>query len=112
MILTDLEESEFTAFNALAYDLHRVECKQRDSIPPCWLCMSDEAKIECRKKMAVCLTEMMNTIVPFDVKSAEIYIKSRKNQEIEKKVLLWKQAETEFKRLRVEEHNPRAFFAE
>src|SRR5271155_3703176 len=41
-------ENEFNAVNAVAYDLMRKNAQAENKIPPCWLCLSDEAKQEAK----------------------------------------------------------------
>lgn len=110
--LTPEQEAEFTIFNCAVYDLHRTECQQRESIPPCWLCMSDNAKKEAKEKFASWLSGAMQVLVPFTVERAEKHVAEQFGTKLADKVRLWKEAELEYKRIREDEHNPRAFFAE
>jgi hypothetical protein len=108
--LTPEQEAEFTIFNCAVYDLHRTECQQRESIPPCWLCMSDNAKQEAKEKFAAWLSGAMQVVVPFTVEVAERKTNERFGDKLDHAVKAWKSAELEYKRLREDENNPRAFF--
>jgi hypothetical protein len=109
--LTPEQEAEFTIFNCAVYDLHRKQCLGV-SIPPCWLCMSDNAKTEAKEKFVAWLSGAMQVLVPLTVERAIQIVNERFSRSMAESVRLWKDAELEFKRLREDENNPRAFFAE
>lgn len=108
--LTAEEAQEFTVFNAIAFDLHREESKAANKIPPCWLCMSAEAKAECRQNAVRWLTGAMRPIVPFTLETAEKVVQRDHAHRLAPQVELWRNMERELKQAR-SEGNPRAYFA-
>jgi hypothetical protein len=85
--------------NAGAFDLYRRNCCVEEKIPPCWLCMSEEAREELRQKVRAYLAQFPF----FNLSDAE------SDHGVLAKVALWRRAEAVFKKLR-QEGNPRAFF--
>lgn len=57
-------EAELSLFNCLAYDLLRKESIKAKTIPPCWLCLSDQAKVEARTKFTVWFSQMIGRFGP------------------------------------------------
>jgi hypothetical protein len=110
--LTPEQESEFTIFNCAVYDMHRKESRETESIPPCWLCMSDNAKQTAKEKFAAWFSGAVHAIVPMSVADVERRVQREFNSPVMlDSVAKWKAAELEYKRLREDENNPRAFFA-
>jgi len=111
--LTAEEQAEFTCVNLIAHNVMRDEAKRkRDEVLPCWLCMSVEARQEARQMAADWYNANARPIVPIDV-NHEIGLKQFERQlepAAASMMQQWITAEAEFKRLRVEENNPRAFF--
>lgn len=103
--LTTEQEAEFTVFNFLVFDLNR---KESIAYPPCWLCMSKKAKQEAKERFAAWLSSI-NQVPSLTVEDAEEIVNRRMANVIKESVKLWKTAELEFKRLREDENNPRAF---
>ena len=107
-IFTTEELSQFTLTNCLAFDLVRVESKNSGKIPPCWLCMSEEARSEARQKLA----EWFSNQGGHSIHADDL---PRSLQHLEKpmqtQILQWQNAELAMKEARLE-GNPRAFFAE
>jgi hypothetical protein len=68
------EEKEFTALNAGAYDIHRKSSRENDSIPPCWLCMSEPAKEEARQEFYKWLDKNFPRDVFYDSESATRFL--------------------------------------
>ena len=109
-ILTLQEQEEFTAVNMLA---HNVLREQSTAKQPCWLCMSNEAKEEARILAASWFNGNKYPIAPVRTDS------ERSLAQFERQIApiladmlqQWVDAEAEYKRLRVEEHNPVAYFA-
>jgi hypothetical protein len=107
---TDEELAELTPYNAAAYDWFRLKAQGEGQTPPCWLCLSGEAKNEAQVGLADWLTRELKPIIPFTVETAEAYIQKHMVDTLAPKVELWKKAELAMKEHR-EEGNPRAFFA-
>jgi len=97
--LTPEEEAQFNVLNASAFDLHRRNCRVEEIIPPCWLCMSEEAREEQRQKVRAYVAQFPL----FNWSYAE------SDPVVLDKVAAWRRAEAVFKKLR-QEGNPRAFF--
>lgn len=108
MPLTPEEEAELNPVNALAFDLVRVKSQKDGTIPPCWLCMSAEAKEEARQA----IYDQMQYISPNITGWNEFNVNAvaKNNPQVLGKVNLWKQAEAAMKEQR-EAGNPHAFFA-
>jgi hypothetical protein len=106
MTLTDAEKQEFTLVNLAAYDLHRVKSKQEDSIPPCWLCMSENAKTRVRQELFQTLKKPGMEFTEETLERAMQGVPGAQS-----KLDAWIEAETLYKQYRAE-GNPRAFFAE
>lgn len=106
--LTAKEEAEFTAFNAAAYDLVRMNAHHAGTIPPMWLCMSEEAKAEARRSFSRFLWEKSNIVVNNDDELRRAV--PGLSESLNRGVAQWKAAELEMKKERAA-GNPRAFFA-
>ena len=109
-ILTEQEQKEFTAVNMLA---HTVLRDQNTAKQPCWLCMSNEAKEDARKLSASWFNGAKRPIIPVRTDS-EVSLAQFERQVapiLADMMQQWVDAEAEYKRLRVEEHNPVAYFA-
>lgn len=103
--LTPEEEAEFTAVNACAFDLLRVESQKMGKTPPVWLCLSAETRQECRSKLLM----LMGAAFGFgwtnpDRTSADITRLTPQHS-----IDLWRLLERHYKYLRLS-GNPRAFF--
>lgn len=107
--LTTEEQAEFTPLNFIA---HNVLREQSSAKQPCWLCMSNEAKQEARQKAVDWFNQNKNPIIPFSLNDPNtIKVLNRDVQAaVGHLIPQWIKAEAEFKRLRVEENNPLAFF--
>lgn len=112
--LTTEEYALLSVFDAGAFDLYRAECRDRDVIPPMWLCMSDEARQECREKFLAKLIEKGLFDEGKKLEDAQRYLDAQvwynDGPEIARTVNLWRQAEAGMKRER-KAGNPRAYFA-
>lgn len=104
-ILTAEELTELSAFNCVAFDLHRTET---DQIPPCWLCMSDDARKNIRERLVAYLNDRAPNLTGWTVEMAEKF--ARRHVSIHD-LDQWRHAEAAYKQLRAEQH-PRAYFAE
>lgn len=107
--LTPEEEVQFTVFNMVAFDAHRLECKERDVIPPCWLCMNDNARQRIRQKMADIFAKATRSTQT--IATAEESINRQFSVQFNPQLQLWKAAELERKQGR-DENDPHAFFME
>jgi len=102
-VLTPEQDQQLTPYNAVAFDMLRVESKAEDKIPPCWLVLSEESRNQFRKKLQVALAA-----ISFDIPSAERAVSCVPEVvELGKK---WRDAEIQFAILRLQ-GNPKAFFA-
>jgi hypothetical protein len=109
--LTEDEQKEFTSVNLIAHNVLRNA--DPDTHHPCWLCMSDEAKQESREMAATWYNLHKRPLMPVAAGTEdEIFRFERVLLPIAGPMIQqWIMAEAEFKRLRVEENNPRTFFA-
>lgn len=98
------ELQEFTALNCVAFDMYRKDCQDKGVVPPCWLCMSVEAKEEARKNVLDLLSRKY--FVPI---SEANFVKFVPDSWADQHVKSWKEVELTFKQMR-EDGNPRAFF--
>lgn len=106
-ILTTEELAEFTPLNAAAFDLIRTRAQEKNIVPPCWLCMSDEAKDQARQDLVdyfntnghSCTLGNLTQTINHTANSVSPMIES------------WKQAELSYKAHR-ESGNPQAYFAQ
>lgn len=110
-ILTIEERAEFTAVNLVAHNVIRDQSEKKQ---PYWLCMSDEAKDMARGEAAKWFNYHKMPVIP-------IQVDNEYNLSLFEKILKpaaqpmmqqWVNAEAEYKRLRVEENDPTAFFAD
>jgi len=106
--LTPAEAEEFTLLNAAAYDLYRVSSKQKGHVPPCWLCMSAEAKTEARGNLLKFMDEKAPNLTGWTEQGLSNYLESVPN--LKQLIDRWREAEVNMKTER-EKGNPRAFFA-
>jgi hypothetical protein len=102
---TKEEELQFTAANAIAYDLLR---SKRSHLVPCWLCMSDEAKKEARIATVDWL-KIANPLIPVNIYTLDVFCEENLLQLIAGVIEKWKIAELERKKERAL-NNPLAFF--
>ena len=101
--LTAEEEAEFTAMNAVAFDLLRVESQEKGTNPPTWLCLSAETRQEYRARVLTFLAGKLD--LPLN------RVESAVNAFVRPEMIeVWKHAERHYKYLRDVEKNPRAFF--
>ena len=109
--LTPEEVEEFTPINRAAIDwlLKRRQDEPDSPIPPCWLCMSPEARQEVQKDLLSYLNEQIRPIVPLTEETAGSVVDHL--PDIQHQIDLWKQAELSLKKQR-QEGNPRAYFME
>jgi len=99
--------SDFNAYNCVAYDLHRKESKAKESIPPCWMCMSEDAKKEIRNNFLVYMRLATGRLNLTEQELTVMVDQKIPSSSID----LWKQAEAAMEQERAK-GNPRAFFAE
>lgn len=99
--LTSEELELLTSINLAAHSFMRQEGKERDSISPCWLCCSDEAREEAVRGVTAYLNERVPGITTEEIAAAG-------SGEM---LHAWIQVELELKQLRAK-GNPRAFFSE
>ena len=104
--LTSEELAEFTPLNQAAMALFMQ--KSGSFPPPCWLCMSENARSEIRKALIAHLNEQMELSTPLTVETATTVVEATAN--IPEGVSKWKNAELALKRER-ENGNPNAYFA-
>ena len=103
--LTAEEQAEFTAVNLVA---HNVLREQKEARQPCWLCMSDEAKQDARQKAAKWYNENAHPSLPVQEDTA--LLERLLAPAAEPLMQQWVNTEAEYKRLRVEDRNPQAYF--
>jgi hypothetical protein len=103
--LTKEEESEFTIFNAGAYDLYRKEQAENGVEAPCWLCISKESKNELRKQFIVWARDNFS----FGNTPEEEIIRQINKSTIGPLLFTWKRMELEAKAMRIK-GNPSAYF--
>lgn len=104
-IFTPEEEKEFTLCNAAAFDLIMLKARRTKSIPPCWLCMSEDAKEKARQDLYKMLEGngvKVASVKEFDERFGSI------PQGLEA-MGRWKRVELQMKNLRTQ-GNPRAYF--
>jgi len=106
-ILTIEEEAEFTPLNAVAYDLYRKNCQEKDMIPVCWLCISNQAKDEARDALYEWLGKEVPRTQPYTYETASKLINKIETDDM---INLWKAAENKYKQYRLD-GNPKAYFA-
>lgn len=106
-ILTPEEEAEFTPLNAVAYDLYRKVCQEKNIITVCWLCISDEIKHEIRDALYKWLDINIPSILPYRYENASILMDKLDMNDVINK---WKEAEIAYKQYRID-GNPKAYFA-
>ncbi len=104
--LTPDERKEFNFLNFLAFDIARLEASKKDQKIPMWLCTSEESREEYRKNAIKTVNEMAGR--KLQPHAVEAILSNAPG--MPEKLKAWKEWETEFKRLRVEENNPQAFF--
>ena len=111
--MTPEQEQEFTPFNALAFDLARVNAQKTDTKIPAWLCSSPDAKQEMKDKFVQEFNQMRKNAggsfcgLPFDQQQIEILLKAQRP--LETITLKWKNFEKELEAAR-NDGNPTAFF--
>jgi hypothetical protein len=103
---TEQEKAEFTTTNAIAYDAHRSTAT---SIAPCWLCMSEESKLDCRKKAVDWMNANIKPTIPINLDNLEVVCERMFGHVIGQQVEKWMAAELLAKEQR-EAGNPQAFF--
>lgn len=112
--LTAEEYELLSVFDAGAFDLARASSRDRNEIPPMWLCMSDEARQEAREQYLAKLIEQGVFSKGKTLEDAQRFINSRvwynEATEVACLVSLWRKAEAEAKNQR-KAGNPRAYFA-
>ncbi len=106
--LTPEEEAVLTPFNAVAFDMLRAEYAEKNTCPPCWLCMSTEAREEAREKTRFFLQFKVGPLGMSMEDAEALAQRALGGSEV---VSRWREAELAFKRMRAE-GNPRAWFAE
>lgn len=104
-IFTEEEKEEFTYFNLAAFDNHRKVSADKGEIPPCWLCMTDEAKEVAKTALLEVLRGSLFLCVTEE--SAETLIMSKIPEPL---LMAWAEAEAERKSGR-EVNDPHAWFA-
>jgi len=102
---TKEEELQFTAANAIAYDLLRSKCNHDI---PCWLCMSDEAKKEARIATVDWLNANANPLIPVNIYTLDVFCEENFLQLMAGLIEKWKIAELERKKEKAL-NNPLAF---
>lgn len=118
--LTPEEQTEFSYWNLFAFAHIQAQAKKNDSIPPCWLCLSDEAKRRGREQALEWANEVLAhrashpiTGVRFvdverlDEHTIERWLSRQPCTEYE--LIGWKDSERLLKQARLD-GNPRAFF--
>ena len=103
---TEQEKAEFTILNAISYDLHR---SSSTDISPCWLCMSEEAKNDCRQKGINWLNDSIKPTIPINLETVDRICERMFSNVIEQPIEKWMKAELQAKEER-EAGNPLAFF--
>lgn len=91
-----------------AFDLVRLKSQQDGTTPPCWLCMSEEAKQQAREDLVVYFNEKTRPLTPFTEDLLRTYC--GRLQGVAASLQSWQDAELHYKTLR-EAGNPAAFFA-
>ncbi len=106
--LTPEEIAELTPLNAIAFDLART--KSEHTLPR-WLCLSQESKKEFLDGAVKFFNEVF-AVLPLDANSEKSLAAANAmlDERIGAVVQRWINEEAEFKRMREEENNPRAFF--
>jgi len=109
--LTDEERAEFTLLNMAAFSLAREEAAKKNTVIPCWLVTSEEA----RERIRADFVEFCATARFLEQGKActREWLEKRLNAlktSLQGTLEQWIESETEFKRLR-EEGNARAYFA-
>lgn len=103
--LTDEERQELTAFNLVAHSIVR----EKDGIPPTWLCMSPEAKESAREEARAFIDDAQG--MGFGTMPLVTAEKLAGRFLTDDKVQAFIDAESHYKAERVN-GNPRAYFAE
>lgn len=106
--LTPEEEKEFTHLNCLAFADAVEGGRKANTAPPMWLCTSEERRDELRRAVLDQLDKKFTEYAPFDVDSANDFLRRMRMSALEQQLANWKQHEIEMKALRAT--NPRAFF--
>jgi hypothetical protein len=106
--LTAEELAEFTITNCVAFDLYRSEAKAIGQVPPCWLCLSVEAKEEARKRFFEAMGRRVGQTIVCEADFLRLLPDGWGGREVD----VWKALETSHKYERDVCGNPRAFFAE
>lgn len=105
--LTPEEEAEFTAINAVAFDLLGVEDQNNDKRSPMWLCLCQEEKDRVRMRAR----DFTRGAVPSLIFEDDAGIDSILQQKVPQTFIdRWRTMERHFKYLRTVEQNPKAFF--
>lgn len=102
--LTPEEIADLNTLHGAAFDLLRQKCRETDTIPPMWLCMSPEAKQEAVSALLDHLSEQLGHKI--DLLAAQMLCGSVPASTLTP----WRMAEAEAKQARAD-GNPRAYFA-
>lgn len=108
MEFTKEELAELTTFNALAFDLARVNSGSTKI--PCWLCTDEYSKTKYRQDMVEHLNKLKVTIIPLTIDSVDRIITRDFEAALAGQVEKWRQGELNAKKARLE-GSPVAFFA-
>ena len=103
------EEAQFTTLNYAAFDLVLVTGKNKNEAPPAWLCTSEKSREEAvQRLLGWAKVRLPRQPVAWSKESLATVLSNV--PDIKSGVTKWRNSELELKRLREEEHNPRAFF--
>jgi hypothetical protein len=113
-MLTEEESAEFNLFNLLAFDLHRIRAREKNVIPTMWLVTSPEVREQMRQDVVsyYSVQHMLDCGVPGPDREGFLERIEPLLPKFQASLDTWREMETEYKRLRDEEHNARAFFCE